>query len=90
MPLVKLKRGSSREIISENIRREMRAGRPHKQAIAIALRAAGVPRKPASPASAASAAGKSKRNARTAKIRTATRRATTRKPKTIKTKRASK
>ena len=43
-----LKRGSSRETISENIRREMRAGRPHKQAIAIALRAAGVPRKPKS------------------------------------------
>lgn len=42
-----LKRGSSRETISANIRAEMKRGRPQKQAIAIALRAAGVPRKPA-------------------------------------------
>jgi hypothetical protein len=42
-----VKRGSSRATISENIRMEMRRGRSHKQAIAIALQAAGVPRKPA-------------------------------------------
>lgn len=34
MPLVP---GKSRKVVSENIRREMRAGRPQKQAIAIAL-----------------------------------------------------
>jgi hypothetical protein len=32
-----LKRGKSRAVISENIRREKRAGSPHKQAVAIAL-----------------------------------------------------
>jgi len=32
-----LKRGSSRKVISENIKREMHAGKPRKQAIAIAL-----------------------------------------------------
>lgn len=42
-----LKKGKSRAVISENIATEMRAGRPQKQAIAIALRTAGVPRKPA-------------------------------------------
>ena len=42
MPLLK---GSSKEIISENIRREMHAGKPQKQAVAIAMRAAGIPRK---------------------------------------------
>jgi uncharacterized membrane protein YdfJ with MMPL/SSD domain len=36
-----LKKGSSRKTISQNIRREIRAGRPQKQAIAIAMRAAG-------------------------------------------------
>lgn len=40
-----LMKGSSRAVISENIRREMHAGRPQKQAIAIALRSAGVERK---------------------------------------------
>lgn len=35
-----LKQGSSRKTISENIRREMRAGRPQKQAVAIALNTA--------------------------------------------------
>ncbi len=32
-----LKGGSSKKVISENIRREMHAGKPQKQAIAIAL-----------------------------------------------------
>lgn len=45
-PLLK---GSSRAVISENIRREMYAGRPQKQAVAIALRSAGVARKRKNP-----------------------------------------
>lgn len=36
-----LKKGKSKQIISDNIRTEMRAGRPQKQAIAIAMRKAG-------------------------------------------------
>jgi hypothetical protein len=40
-----LKAGSSRETISANIRAEMGRGVPHKQAIAIALEYAGIPRK---------------------------------------------
>jgi len=40
-----LKRGKSAKVISSNIRRERRAGKPHKQAVAIAMRTAGVPKK---------------------------------------------
>lgn len=36
-----LKKGSSQKVISQNIRREMHAGKPQKQAIAISYSAAG-------------------------------------------------
>lgn len=32
-----LKKGKSKEVVSENIRKEIKAGKPQKQAVAIAL-----------------------------------------------------
>ena len=40
-----LKKGSSKKVIASNIRTEMHAGKPQKQAIAIAMRKAGKPRR---------------------------------------------
>lgn len=40
-----LQKGSSKKVISENIRTEIEAGRPQKQAVAIALRKAGKSRR---------------------------------------------
>jgi hypothetical protein len=40
-----LKRGSSKKTISANIRTELAHGKPRKQAIAIAMRVAGKPKK---------------------------------------------
>jgi len=40
-----LKKGKSKEVISQNIRREMHAGKPQKQAVAIAMSKAGKSRK---------------------------------------------
>lgn len=39
-----LKKGRSDKVVSQNIRREVEAGRPQKQAIAIAMRVAGRPK----------------------------------------------
>jgi hypothetical protein len=40
-----LEQGKSKEAISRNIKREVEAGKPQKQAVAIALRTADIPRK---------------------------------------------
>lgn len=40
-----LKKGSSKKVISSNIRTEIKAGRPKKQAIAIAMSKAGKSKK---------------------------------------------
>lgn len=40
-----LKPGKSKKVISSNIRREIKAGKPKKQAVAIAMRKAGMTKK---------------------------------------------
>ncbi len=45
MPLIKGKKAKTKKGISENIRREMHAGKPQDQAIAIAMQKAGKSKK---------------------------------------------
>jgi hypothetical protein len=46
MPLVKGKAAKSKKGFSENVRREMEAGKPQRQAVAIAYSQAGEKKKP--------------------------------------------
>ena len=45
MPLIKGRKDKSKKGVSENIRREVKSGKPQKQAIAIAMSLAGKSRK---------------------------------------------
>ena len=45
MPLIKGRKAKSKKGVSENIRREVKSGKPQKQAIAIAMSLAGKSRK---------------------------------------------
>jgi ribonucleotide monophosphatase NagD (HAD superfamily) len=46
-----LKKGKGRAAVSANIETEIKAGKPHKQAVAIALNVAGKAKKPSKKAS---------------------------------------